>query len=81
MSTLQQTVEVLSSQFKIAKTIFVCDRGMISEDNIEKLEQIGFPNIISLRPCNNEEAKSLYQKALFDFNQETSLKGLLIKEE
>ena len=81
VSTLQQTVEVLSSQFRIAKTIFVCDRGMISEANIEKLDQTGFPYIIALRPRNNEEAQSLYQKTLFGFNKETSLKGLLIKEE
>jgi transposase len=80
VTTLRQTAEVLSSRFRIRKTVFVCDRGLISEGNIEKLDELGFPYIISLRPRNNEESEALYQKTLFGFEAETSLNGLLIRE-
>jgi transposase len=53
---------------------------LISEKNLDKLDEIGFPYIISLRPRNNEEAQALYQKTLFGFESDSSLNGLLIKE-
>ena len=80
VTTLSQTVEVLTTRFHIRKTVFVCDRGLISEKNLDKLDEIGFPYIISLRPRNNEEAQALYQKTLFGFESDSSLNGLLIKE-
>jgi transposase len=80
VTTLGQTVEVLRSRFQIRKTVFVCDRGLISQENLDKLDEMGFPYIISLRPRNNEEAQTLYQKTLFGFESDSSLNGLLIKE-
>jgi transposase len=80
VTTLSQTVEVLRGRFQIRKTVFVCDRGLVSQENLDKLDQIGFPYIISLRPRNNEEAQALYQKTLFGFESDSSLNGLLIKE-
>jgi len=60
--------------------VFVCDRGLVSQDNIEKLDEIGFPYIIGLRARNNDEAKALYQKNLSGFEAEPTLRGLLVKE-
>ena len=80
VTTLAATVEKLSQRFKIGKTIFVCDRGLISEDNLEKLDEFHFPYIIALKPRGNHEAKALYQKNLSGFVKEESLNGLLIKE-
>jgi transposase len=80
VTTLKATVEKLSRKFNIAKTIFVCDRGMISEDNLEKLDEFEFPYIVALRPRGNNEAKALYQKNLAGFVEEPSLNGLRIKE-
>jgi len=80
VTTLKDTVEVLSTRFQIRKTVFVCDRGLISQENVATLDEIGYPYIISLRPRNNEEATSLYQKTLSGFQAESSLNGLLIKQ-
>jgi transposase len=80
VTTLCETTEVLRSRFHIRKTVFVCDRGLISETNLERLDEIGFPYIISMRPRNNQEAQALYQKTLFGFESDSSLNGLLIKE-
>ena len=80
VTTLKQTVDVLSTRFNIGKTVFVCDRGLISRENLDELDEVGFPYIISLRPRNNEEAQALYQKTLAGFRADSSLKDLLIKE-
>ncbi len=80
VTTLCETTEVLRSRFHIRKTVFVCDRGLVSETNLERLDEIGFPYIISMRPRNNQEAQALYQKTLFGFESDSSLNGLLIKE-
>jgi len=60
--------------------VFVCDRGLVSQENIEKLDEIGFPYIIGLRARNNDEAKALYQKNLSGFEADPALGGLLVKE-
>jgi transposase len=80
VSTLKETVEKLSKKFSIGKTIFVCDRGLVSEDNLEKLDEFRFPYIIALKRRGNNEAKALYQKNLAGFAEEESLGGLRIKE-
>jgi len=80
VSTLADAVQTLSRRFKIRKTVIVCDRGMISQDNIEALEETKFPYILALRPRNNAEAELLYQKTLTGFSAEPSLNGLFIKE-
>ena len=80
VSTLADAVQTLSRRFKIRKTVMVCDRGMISQDNIEALNEATFPYILALRPRNNAEAMLLYQKTLTGFAAEPSLDGLLLKE-
>jgi len=80
VTTLEETVEKLSRKFNIGKTIFVCDRGLISEDNLEKLDEFHFPYIIALKPRGNNEAKGLYQKNLSGFLEDATLGDLRIKE-
>lgn len=80
VSTLKATVEKLSGKFNIGKTIFVCDRGFISEDNLAHLDEFHYPYIIALKPRGNNEARALYQKSLAGFSEDASLKGLRIKE-
>ncbi len=80
VTTLKATIEKLSKKFKIEKTIFVCDRGLISEGNLEKLDEFCFPYIIALKPRGNNEARGLYQKNLSGFHEEATLTGLRIKE-
>ena len=80
VSTLKDTVDILSSRFNIRQTVFVCDRGLVSQENIEKLDEMGFPYIIGLRARNNDEVKALYQKNLSGFEADPALDGLLVKE-
>lgn len=80
VSTLQEAVRILSKRFNIGTSVIVCDRGMISKENVAFLEEHGFPYILALRPRNNAEAEELYQKSLAGFTAETSLNGLLVKE-
>lgn len=80
VSTLKEAVEKLSRKFSIGKTIFVCDRGLISENNLAKLDEFHFPYIIALKRRGNNEAKALHQKNLSGFLEEQSLGGLRIKE-
>jgi len=80
VTTLKSTVEKLSRKFNIGKTVFVCDRGLVSEDNLEKLDEFKFPYIVALKPRGNNEAKALYQKSLAGFAREASLGELRIKE-
>lgn len=80
VATLEGVARVLSSRFNIRKVVFVCDRGMISRENLEKLEELEFPYIIGLRLRNNQEARSLYQKSLSGFKPDESLNRLMIKE-
>jgi transposase len=80
VTTLKDTVEKLSRKFNIGKTIFVCDRGFISEDNLAKLDEFHFPYIIALKPRGNNEARALYQKNMAGFSEDSSLNGLHIKE-
>ena len=80
VSTLRDAVTTLSKRFAIEKTVIVCDRGMISKDNVAFLEENEFPYILALRPRNNAEAEELYQKTLAGFVAEESLNDLLVKE-
>jgi transposase len=80
VTTLKATVEKLAKRFNIGKTIFVCDRGLISEDNLAALDEFHFPYIIALKPRGNNEAKGLYQKNLSGFQEDKTLGGLRIKE-
>ena len=80
VSTLQATAQTLATRYRLGRVIMVCDRGMISTDNVEKLEELGLPFIIALRPRNNEEAQALYQKTLAGFTPVPELGELIIKE-
>jgi len=80
VSTLKSTAQTLASRFQLRRVVLVCDRGIVSEDNLEKLEELGFPFIVGLKRRRSLEAKKLYQKNLAGFRKENELKGLLVKE-
>lgn len=80
VSTLQDAVSTLGKRFMIGKVVIVCDRGMISKENVAFLQEKGYPYILALRPRNNAEAEELYQKTLAGFARESDLNGLLVKE-
>ena len=80
VATLKSTAQTLASRFKLRRVVLVCDRGLVSEENLRKLEELGFPFIVGLKRRRSREAKKLYQKNLTGFRKEDDLEGLLVKE-
>ena len=76
---LVPTMEVLRSRFRISRCILVCDRGMVSEQNLSYLEQNGIPYIVAIRRRGTKESQGLISKSLRGFEQIPEL-GLLVKE-
>jgi hypothetical protein len=49
MKTLQPTIEALRKRFRIRKVVFVCDRGMVSEDNLAVMTAAGYEYIVGVK--------------------------------
>lgn len=49
MKTVAQTLSILQKEFKIQKTLLVMDRGMISPDNLKKLDSTDYDYICGLK--------------------------------
>ncbi|KXB01391.1 hypothetical protein AKJ41_01720 [candidate division MSBL1 archaeon SCGC-AAA259O05] len=49
VSTLKTTVDDLKERFGIENVVFVADRGVISSDNLEDLEEMGYDYIFSTK--------------------------------
>jgi transposase len=57
VKALLQMVEVLKGRFKIRRIILVCDKGMVSESNLEKLEKERIDFIVGVRLRNVKEVR------------------------
>jgi transposase len=57
VKALLQIVEVLKGRFKIRRIILVCDKGMVSESNLEKLEKERIDFIVGVRLRNVKEVR------------------------
>jgi len=79
VSTLVPTVEVLRSRFRISRAILVCDRGMVSEQNLAYLQDNGIPYIVAIRRRGTKESCELISKSLRGFEEIEEL-GLKVKE-
>lgn len=62
-TTLKQTIDTLKQRFQIHRCIFVGDRGIVSEDNLNYLTQSNYPFIVALRKRNLNEVQDLLTKA------------------
>jgi len=62
-STLKETIDTLKEQFQIKQCIFVGDRGLVSEENLEYLIKTEYPFIVTLRKRNLKEVESLLKTA------------------
>ena len=58
-TTLKQTVDNLKKRFSLRRCIIVCDRGMVSEENLEYLEDAEFEYIIALRKRNSSKVRKI----------------------
>ena len=61
-TTVQEVVRDLRTRFAFARVVFVGDRGMVSEDNIETLEREGHGYLVGLKRRRNAELDGWLQK-------------------
>jgi hypothetical protein len=57
VKALLEIVEVLKDRFRIRRIILVCDKGMVSQFNLEELEKEGIDFIVGIRLRNVKEVK------------------------
>jgi transposase len=62
-STLKETIDTLKKRFQIKRCIFVGDRGLVSEENLEYLIEEEYPFIVALRKRNSNEVKEALKNA------------------
>jgi transposase len=79
VTTLVPTVQVLKSRFRIGRCILVCDRGMVSEQNLAYLDEHEIPYIVAIRRRGTRESDELIAKSLRGFVEMEEL-GLRVKE-
>jgi transposase len=79
VTTLVPTLEVLKSRFRIGRCILVCDRGMVSEENLAYLDEHHIPYIVAIRRRGTKESDELISKTLKGFVEMEEL-GLKVKE-
>lgn len=65
-STLKEAVADLKQRFQIGKTVFVADRGLILETNLEELESSDYDYIIATRRRRDNFVKDLITLDIFD---------------
>lgn len=58
-TTLKDSIDTLKKRFQIKRCIFVGDRGLVSEENLNYLNQQGYPFIVALRKRSSKEVENL----------------------
>jgi transposase len=62
-TTLKETIDTLKKRFSIKRCVFVGDRGLVSEENLNYLIQEEYPFIVALRKRNSAEVKNILKAA------------------
>jgi transposase len=57
MTTLQPTIAALRQRFRIRKVVFVCDRGMVSAENLATMTAAGYEYIVGVKMRNVLEVR------------------------
>jgi len=55
-TTLEKLVEDLENNLQVEETVFVADKGLMTEDNMEVCEKVGYPYILGVPRRKNEKA-------------------------
>jgi len=61
-TTVQEVISDLRTRFAFARVVFVGDRGMVSEDNLEALERDGHGYLVGLKRRRNAELDGWLQQ-------------------
>ncbi len=61
IGAFKEMIRAVKTRFKIRRVIIVCDRGMVSEDNIRTLESDGYEYVVGMRmrQLKEEDAKKI----------------------
>jgi len=59
IATVQQTIEKLKKRFSIGRCIFVCDRGMVSQEKLDQINALGYEYIVGVRLNQWKEIKDM----------------------
>jgi hypothetical protein len=57
VKTVLPAIQALRKRFRLHRVVFVCDRGMVSEANLEAIEKAGYPYIVGARMRSNREVR------------------------
>lgn len=83
-STLKEAVADLKQRFQIGRTVFVADRGLILETNLEELESSDYDYIIATRRRRDNFVKDLITLDVFgdiDSNNKGKAEARVVKED
>lgn len=76
-STVEGIIKDLKRRFQIRKCIFVGDRGLVSSDNLEFLQQEDYRYIVALKKRQSHEVEDIIEPDLSKYTQiEDNLKAL-----
>ncbi len=61
INAFKEMIRIVKTRFNIRRVIIICDRGMISEDNIRRLESDGYEYVVGMRmrQLKEEDAKKI----------------------
>lgn len=78
-TTLEEAVKDLEKRFEIKRVIFVGDRGLVSEANIEKVIAKGYEYIFALRKRASRQVRDIIDSNLSHYTK-INQEGLLSRE-
>ncbi|KXA88893.1 hypothetical protein AKJ37_07815 [candidate division MSBL1 archaeon SCGC-AAA259I09] len=61
-TTLEGLVEDLENRLQVQETVFVADRGLMTEDNMKTCEKAKYPYILGIPRRKNEKAEELLRR-------------------
>ncbi|MFN7088475.1 MAG: IS1634 family transposase, partial [Candidatus Paceibacteria bacterium] len=57
LKSFMEILEKVKSKFQIEKVVWVCDRGMVSEDNLKEVQKVGHEYIVGIKMRQLSEAE------------------------
>jgi len=68
-ATVVKTIDDLKKRFKLKRVIFVADRGMVSQANLNYIKEQGFSYIVTLKKRRLNEAKEAIDATFADLEE------------
>ena len=68
-ATIVETIDDLKRRFNLKRVIFVADRGMVSQANLDYIKEQGFSYIVTLKKRRLNEAKEAIEATFTDLEE------------